>query len=375
MTAAPKLASHHHAKHVVVAEAVGGTGHAPVLTPHVVAALNAEIYRQIRANNLPGATVEITVPGERPFISAQGTSNLLGTRRRSPNDSFRIASITKTFTATAVLELIDRGVLHKTDVLAEWLPNFPNAQNITIDDLLRMRSGVPEAFDGAAAANFYANPTMHVSADQVIARAAAKVDQVQPSDTATVYTDTNYSLLERIVERATGQSLGAQIQQTIVRPLGLTHTYFATGNNLSGSLHGYSLDPATNRLIDKTQLDPAIAGGSGAMVSTLGDLTKFARALANGTLLAPATQAARLATTPIVGAPSNLQYGEGIEKFGQFVGQNGTIYGFSSEMFDLPALQATVVINVNRLDFSNVSQSTPLFLALSKIAFPRYVSW
>lgn len=360
---------------VVHTLATGRAASHAVLTPQVVAALNAEIHRQIRSNNLPGAVVEITVPGEHPFIAAQGTSNLLGTRPRNATDSFRIASITKTFTATAVLELIDRGVLHKTDTMAEWFPTFPNAANITIDDLLRMRSGIPEVFDAATAAAFYANPTQHVSADQVIALAAAKAGQFQPADTATVYTDTNYTILGRIVELATGQSLGAEIQRTILKPLGLTHTYYATGTSLAGPVHGYSLDPGTNRLIDKTQLDPAIAGGAGAMVSTVGDLTKYVQALASGRLLTPTTQAARLVTAPIQGASGLIQYGEGIETMGQFIGQSGTIYGFSTEMYYLPALRATIVINVNRLDADNVSQSTPLFLSLSKIAFPRYVSW
>ena len=356
----------------VHAEATANSG---VLNSQVIAALNAEITRQVRANNLPGVAVEITVPGSRPFVAIQGMANLATGQARSITDAFRIASVTKTFTATAVLQLVDKGLIRKTDALARWFPTFPNAQHITVDDLLRMRSGIPEVFDSSLAAQFYADPTWNISADQVMARAAARIDQFQPADAATVYTNTNYTILGAIVERVTGRPLGDQIAKTILQPLGLTHTYYATGTALVGPLRGYSFRSSTHQFVDKTALDPAVAGGAGAMVSTVGDLTAYVGALVQGKLLRPATQAARLAATPLAGGSPLVQYGEGIEKLGQFVGQNGTIFGFSTEMFSLPALKATIVINVNRLDSSDDSASTPLFLALSRIAFPRYVNW
>lgn len=370
--AAVRTQRHGDAVGVVRAAALRTSG---ILSSPVIAALNAEIAREVQADHLPGVAVEIAVPGSRPFIAVQGDADLATGQARSSADAFRIASITKTFTATAVLQLVDKGLIQKSDVMAKWFPNFPNAQYITIDDLLRMRSGIPEAFDGTLAAQYFANPTRPITADEVIARAAARAGQFRPANTATVYTNTNYSILEEIVERVAGRSLGDQIERTILKPLGLNHTYYATGSSLVGSLHGYSLDASTGKFLDKTALDPAVAGGSGAMVSTLGDLTTFAPVLARGKLLKPQTQTARLSSAPIAGDSSLVQYGEGIEKIGEFIGQNGAIFGFSTEMFYLPQLKATIVINVNRLDADDNSMSTPLFLALSKIAFPRYVNW
>ncbi len=70
-----------------------------------------------------------------------------------------------------------------------------------------------------------------------------------------------------------------------------------------------------------------------------------------------------------------MGYGEGIEKLGNSWGHNGTIFGFSSEMFYLPEEDAVILVNVNRLDVDDQSKSTDLFLAVSKTFFPEYVDW
>jgi len=77
--------------------------------------------------------------------------------QRGLGQPYRIASITKTFTATAVLQLVDEGKLETSDKLSEWYPDFPNAKKITVDDLLRMRSGIPDFTDEAFTKNWYAH--------------------------------------------------------------------------------------------------------------------------------------------------------------------------------------------------------------------------
>ncbi len=96
----------------------------------------------MRDNHLPGVVVAITVPGEGEYIAVRGSANLATGRARELDDPFRIASITKTFVATAILQLVDEGQLSTSDNLSKWFPDFPNADTITIDDLLRMRSGI-----------------------------------------------------------------------------------------------------------------------------------------------------------------------------------------------------------------------------------------
>lgn len=345
------------------------------LSPDVVQALDAEIDRAVAEDGLPSVAVAIAIPGSGTYLATRGEADLATGRARAATMPFRIASITKSFTATAVLQLVDLGRLSLDDTLAKWYPDFPNAASITVDDLLRMRSGIPDSLDHAFLEEYYADPTARITPEESIARAAQRADQFQPAGAQTVYNNLNYIFLQEIVAKTTGRDLGAQIRGAILRPLGLRATSYPAGDVLPGRLRGYSLDGATGRLVDKTTLNPGVAGGAGAMISTLRDLTVYARTAGEGSLLRPATQAARLRGDTISGAPDFVKYGQGVEMLGPFVGHNGTIFGFSSEMFYLPALRATIVVSVNRLDLDDVSRSTPLFLSLAKIAFPDYVLW
>lgn len=345
------------------------------LSPEVVRALDAEIDRAIAEDGLPSVAVAISIPGSGTYISTRGEADLATGRGRNAAMPFRIASITKSFTATAVLQLVDRGRLGLGDTLAKWYPDFPNAAAITVDDLLRMRSGIPDSLDQALLAEYYADPRIRITPEQSIARAAGRADEFKPAGVETVYNNLNYVFLQEIVRKTTGRDLGAQIRGAILQPLGLRTTSYPAGDTLPGRLRGYSLDAASGGLVDKTTLNPGVAGGAGAMISTLRDLTVYARALGAGTLLRPATQATRLRGDTISGAPDFVKYGQGVEMIGPFVGHNGTIFGFSTETFYLPALRATIVVSVNRLDLDDVSRSAPLFLSLSKIAFPEYVLW
>lgn len=106
--------------------------------------LNTLIDQYVQENNSPGVVVGVWIPGEGEYVKAFGTANLETSRAREVSDPFRIGSITKTFTATAILQLIEEGKLSKSDPLSNWYPDFPNADEISIDDLLRMRSGIAD---------------------------------------------------------------------------------------------------------------------------------------------------------------------------------------------------------------------------------------
>src|ERR687893_277717 len=121
----------------------GGSG----FSDDTVRRLDRAISNQMQANDLPGVVVGVWVPGEGEYVVARGKANLETGEKREVGDPFRVGSITKTFVATAVLRLVEEGELSKSDKLAEWYPDFPNAENITVEDLLRMRSGIVESSD------------------------------------------------------------------------------------------------------------------------------------------------------------------------------------------------------------------------------------
>ena len=333
------------------------------------------VSQQMKEHNLPSAVVGVWAPGEGQYLTAQGKANLDTGEQRGLDQPFRIASITKTFTATAVLQLVDEGKLNTSDKLSKWYPHFPNAEKITVDDLLRMRSGIPDFTDEEFMKNWYAHPQADITAQDTIERSAKKVDQFKPPGQETVYTNTNYVLLQEIVRKVSGDPLGERIEEGILRPLGMNYSFYATDDTLPGTLQGYSWDSKSKEFQNKTVLNPAVPGGAGAMISTLADLRPYAKALCEGDLLDPQTQEERLKSYPMKGDPPFVRYGQGLVFLGDWCGHNGTIFGFSSEMFYLPQKGAVIIVDVNRLDLDDQSNSTEIFLGVSKILFPEYVEW
>jgi len=328
----------------------------------------------MKEKNLPGVLVGVWVPGQGQYVTAKGKANLDTGTELQPEDPFRIGSVTKTFVATAILQLVDQGKLSKSDPLSKWYPHFPSADKITIDDLLRMRSGIADYWDERTLKQYYEHPLEDVTTQDTIEGAAAKADQFEPPDKVTKYTDVNYAILGEIVEKASENDLHEQIAKEILQPLGMNDTLYPVDDDLPGGLRGYGWDPRSKKFEDKTILNPAPPGGAGAMISTLPDLHKWAKAnYTGGGLLKAQTQKARLETQHVEGSPASVGYGEGIAKLGKFWGHNGVIQGFSTEMFYLPEENATIVIAVNRADEDYESQSDDVLGVVAKILFPEYV--
>jgi D-alanyl-D-alanine carboxypeptidase len=178
------------------------------LTDANVQAVNDLIAQEMEDKNLPGVVVGVWTPDEGEYVTAQGTANLDTGRAREPEDSFRIASITKTFTGTAVLQLVDKGQLNTSDKLSTWYPEFPNADEITVDDLLRMRSGIVDPFDEDFLQMWIKNPTMDFSPEDAIAASAARADEFEPPNEKTEYNNLNFVFLQEIVGKVSGNDLG-----------------------------------------------------------------------------------------------------------------------------------------------------------------------
>jgi D-alanyl-D-alanine carboxypeptidase len=336
-----------------------------LFTPGVARNLDRKIENIAKQNKLPSVAVGVYVPGKGRYMFVEGFGNLKRRTKRSLDQPFRVASITKTFTATAVLILIDRGLFHKTDPISTWYPEFPNANRITIDDLLRMRSGIPAPNDDEVLAGVYDHPLSPApSLSDELSRLARLKADFKPPDTEGVYTDFNYDILAGIVQRVTGKDIGTVITDSVIIPLKLGHTSYPTGNGIPGTLRGYGWNPSTMRFDDKTLFNPRLAGAAGAVVSNIADLLVFSRALCRGNLLKPETQKEQLQGQPVVGADTD--YGEGVALGHGFYGHSGTINGFSSDMYYIEKLDASLVINVNRLDRDNKSQSTPILSVVSK---------
>jgi len=328
----------------------------------------------MEAENLPSIAVSIEVEGEI-YNYCEGYSNLAEGTERQLDSQIRIASITKTFTATLILMLADEGLLDTDDYLVEYLPDFPNAANITIKNLLMMRSGIADYANADFLEIIYGQPFVEFSQDSLIAMSTAMADDFTEPDVNTVYCNVNYTILGKIVELVTGNDLRTEYTNRIIQPFALEHTYYPEPGDyqLPGNLRGYCWDE--DHFTDYTELNPLWAGAAGAMISSMADLRTYVRWMFYGFNLDPQIQQERLQTVTMHGAPDWFQYGEGIAKLGGFYGHNGTIFGFCTDMWYQPESDATVIVIVNRLDLDDYSQATQIFLHLSKIVFPEYVNW
>lgn len=310
---------------------------------------------------VPGVEVAVNVPGEGCWA---GTSGFADTARRVPltkNSVFPIESITKTFTATVILQLVQEGRLALSDPISRWFPYVQDATHITITNLLNMTSGIYSEPDAAFEQQLLANPHLVVTPEQLI-RAAVAHGPAGPPGTVS-YSNTNYFILGLIAQNVTGQRIQRLITDRILRPLHLTRTSIPSRPaQLPASLvHGYRI--AAGQVTDVTSqyalFGPDLGGAAGAMISTLGDLERWAYALGTGELLTPALQRQRVSFPPGPAAPfaplpgtgvSTIlpgRYGLGIGSFGGLLGHNGGTTGYQADEFYLPSRNATIVLLIN----------------------------
>ena len=336
--------------------------------------LDAEFDKAFADSGLPGVAVAIWI-GDQKYVKTVGFAD---TGTRAPfriDDHARIASITKTFTATAILQLVDQGKLSLDDKLDAFVPGIPNGGEITVRNLLSMRSGIYDyTADPAFNAAFVADPAMAWTPQQAVEIMRAHPADFAP-DAKTVYCDSNYVLLGLILEKVTGRTASEVINEDVVAKLpGLSGTDFPVGFTVPEP-HPTSYTPDPNdpsKLLVVGDMNPAVGWTAGAMTSTVDDLRIWGKELTDGSLLSPQLQRERLASTRIDGVPINVGYGLGVMTINDLVGHNGAILGYSSVVLRLPEADATFVAIGN----SSTDESTPttdIVLALIKELYPDQV--
>ena len=193
------------------------------------------VEQAMAENNIPGAIVGVWVPGEGTWIKAIGTADIETGRNIKITDKMRIASITKTFTATVILQLVDEWKLALNDTLDHFVPEVPNSDEITIRQLCDMTSGIFSIADDEGFDNTLANEPLKKWTHQELLDIALKHDPYFAPGEGGYYSDTNYSpLLGMIIEQVTGNTVENEIQTRIIEPLELLNTSFPTGPNMTG---------------------------------------------------------------------------------------------------------------------------------------------
>ncbi|WP_040455220.1 serine hydrolase domain-containing protein [Kribbella catacumbae] len=221
--------------------------------------------------------------------STSGVAERNTTRPVPVQGRFRVGSITKTFLATVVLQLVDEGRLRLDDTVETVLPGVvPDGHRITVRHLLNHTSGLydykrtlPKPTDPAFLADRYRTWT----ATEQIQRALAHPPAPWPPGSVFDYSNTNYLLLGQIVEKVTGHSYGAEIKRRVIWPLRLRDTAVPGTSPWIRGPHPYGYLPTQQGLVDFTEMNPSLFGAAGEMISTTKDLSRFFAALVGGRLL------------------------------------------------------------------------------------------
>ncbi|MEV0611750.1 serine hydrolase domain-containing protein [Nonomuraea sp. NPDC050404] len=268
--------------------------HAPALAADQARLGNVQqaIESLAKTDGVVGAIGEVYVDGKRVDKGSAGTRLLGGKGGRIPPASrYRVGSQTKLMTATVVLQLVKEGKLSLDDQLADVLPQVARqdlverAGEITVQQLLRHSSGVPDFFASGKFADPFDFTTYYSPIDLV--KASRKVSRTGEPGAGFAYSNTNYVLLGLIAEKVTGRSLSAELDRRLFRPLGMKHTYLTTKppQGIKGPHgHGYYPDDK-GRPRDIDRQNASFGGAAGGVVSTSHDLSAFYRALNQGRLL------------------------------------------------------------------------------------------
>jgi D-alanyl-D-alanine carboxypeptidase len=297
--------------------------------------------RALIAHGAPGAILVVR-HGDTTKRFAAGYADRARKRAMRASDHFKIASLTKSYTATVVLQLVDAGTLHLTDTVERWLPGLvPNGDRITLRELLNHTSGIPDYENDPRFLKPYLDGNLgyYWAPRELVRLAVSHKPLFAPGQTRiSSYSNTNYVIAGLIVEAATGRQIGDELRRRIFQPLRLRHTLYATRPGLPRPYaHGYMvLDQP--RVSDVTALSPSLSPASGAIVSTADDVD-FYRALFTGRLLPPALLG-QMRTTISEGSKVDIpgqRYGLGLERFptpcGAAWGHNGVIPGYLTFAF------------------------------------------
>jgi D-alanyl-D-alanine carboxypeptidase len=334
----------------------------------------AEIDRLVRQTVTDGKAAGIAYGiqvADGPAVTREyGLADIPAGRRVASGDQFRIASITKSMTAVAVLRLVELGKLSLADTVARFFPEYPDGKKISVYQLLSHTAGIPNWWEGGLPPDTPADFPMCAQPHRYLQ--AMKTAALFSPGAQFSYSNSGYVLLGEIIEIASGQSYEAFLAQNVFMPADMNDTEMERAGKVSARwVSGHVLDPAKPGSFAPAATY-AMPFAAGALRSTAADLLKFARALRSGGLLKPdsvrsMTTYAQLADgRPVYEGeylPPNAPHGQPpgyIAKHGYGFGLNimelygtpayyhsGGIAGFNSYLIHIPKNRTTIALFAN----------------------------
>lgn len=293
----------------------------------------------------PGVAVMIARGNKIIFHSARGQANIELGVPLSPDHLFRIASITKIFVAALVIKLSETGELSLDDTLSRFLPDFPNAEKITIRQLLSHTAGVSDQIPVGSEQPGFSRRDVDTS---TLVREIAKRPPLFAPGSNQAYSNAGYILLGAVIEKVTGKPWYTALEERLLKPLGLKNTtYGLAAKLLPRRVAGYTTATPDHLPANASFISMTTPASAGALVSTLDDLRRWMRYLIDGRIINKAVLEQMI-------TPATLSRGESANPYGlgmyiwhirgeTMIGHTGQINGFASVLTYLPSCDITII--------------------------------
>jgi D-alanyl-D-alanine carboxypeptidase len=332
---------------------------APLTVPGIDA-----IAQHALDQGIPGVVIRVR-KGNAFFSKAWGFTDVDAHVARRDDDVFQIGSVTKQFTAAAILRLEEAGKLHVSDRARTWIPELDaRFDAITIEQLLTHTSGLGDYLTDLGEDLFSTK-----SQQEVLALIASHDLLFQPGARWS-YSNSGYFLLGMIVERASSKPYPQFLRDTFFIPLGLDHTSYCGTNGPAPS--GYYLDVPSGTAVPMPNLDISILYSAGGICSTADDLLRWNHALVSGTAVSPASYA-RMTTgvRPTHQAPPGYGYALVIDSLDgrRWIWHNGVVFGFQTHLAWFPDEDLTIAVSIDA-DAAPSELATPIAIDVARAMAP-----
>jgi D-alanyl-D-alanine carboxypeptidase len=307
--------------------------------------LRAALDETMTEYGVPGAAVGVWVPGEGQWTTAAGLADIENAIPATTEMSWPLRSITKSYTITLLLQLVDEGRVDLDDTIDEYVDGVTDGGRITLRELAAMSSGNADYTNDAFLSAFIADPDTAFTLDELNSYVLGAPAQFAPG-TKKVYTNANTNLIGAVIEKVTDRPFAEVLDERILAPLGQTGTKYLAPSGVWGEPHAVGYAPEDDGPAPQPQ-NFSMFGPAGAMVTTLDDARVWADVLGTGALLDPATQKERLVGAPLDSGPPYGIYALGIGETEGWWGHNGEGLGFTSAIFHDPDSGASVVVFMN----------------------------
>ncbi len=344
-----------------------------VMDSAITGQLDSIIDAAVNSTGIPGAMVGIWGP-DGNYVKVAGVAD---TATKAPMETdfyHRIGSVTKTFTVTALLQLVDEGKIGLDDPISHYVDGVMEGDAISLRHLAGMRSGLVDYTTSEQfVMEYLSDPRRAYTPEELVGYVKDLPLQLRPGTTVD-YSNTNTVLLGMVIEKVSGSRLSDVIDTKIATPLGMEHTSFPMTNAFpTPHAQGYTNQTLDESVTAATDWNPSWGGAAGAMISSLDDMRIWVPALAKGDLLTDDTQKQRLQTVNLSEGDDSSGYGLGLFNSGGWIGHNGSLPGYKTVSVYLPEKDTTLVVFINTDIDGETDLTSALMVPITKLISPDNV--